>query len=508
MSEYQNYIRKLLHGAGFSVLNLGLGLILGLVLSPYLVRMLGDRHFGIYILAGTFTVWFSLLDLGLNTAVSRFVTLHFSRNEIEECRTISNTAFFLYIFLGMLGLLISFAIGAGALLFLPHMKDVNLFSVVIVIFGFAFVAQLSMYAFSGTVIGVMRSDMSELCGFAFRALGAVQTFCILYFGGKLISLALGNLLLVLINFFVLYWLAKKAFPQLVVSPRYFRISEIRPLFGYSVYTFVRNAGSVLILRTGALIVASFVSLAAVAHYQVVACNLSYNFMGLMLAMSGWLTSWLTLLHGRNEKETLHKTMRLGHKFSVYVASFIAFGLIVWGRAFITRWMGPAYLDAYPALVVNTFYFWLMLSQTVNTRYLFAIAQHKYLAFTILAEGVLNVVIGLFLVRSYGMLGVAMGLAIAGLITNGIVIPMVVCRFLKFRPFDYYSRYLGMTAIAAIALIPPFLVSQLWLTPNYPILLGVGVACAALYIPVIYFIGLNAEDRAMILSVFSKKHKPA
>lgn len=500
MSDNQFYIKKLLHGAGFSVLNLVLGLTLGLILSPYLVRTLGDRHFGIYILAGTFTSWFSLLDLGLNLAVSRFITLHYSKNELDECRVISNTSLFLYIILGMLGLLISFVIGAGAVLFRPDIEDVNLFSVVIIIFGFAFMAQLSMNTFSGTLHGVLRSDIGELCGFAFRALGAVQTFCILYFGGRLIHLALGNMVLVFINLFVLYWLAKKAFPQLVVSPRYFRKAEIRSLIGYSVYTLIRNIGSVLILRTSTLVLATFVSLAAVAHYQVVACTLTYNFMSLMLAMTSWLTSWLTLLHGRNEYETLLKTMQLGYKFSVYMASFIAFGLIVWGKAFIIRWMGPAYLDAYPALVVNTLYFWVMLSQTVNSRYLFAIAQHRYLAITILFEGILNLVIGLMLVKGHGMIGVAAGLAIAGMITNGIVVPLVVCRFLKFRPFDYYAKFLSMSIVALIALVPPFFVAQRWLLPSYPALLSVALASALLYFPVVYLVGLNSEDRRKILSL--------
>lgn len=504
MADNQTTIKKLLHGAGFSVLNLGLGLTLGLILSPYIVKTLGDHHFGIYALAGTFTSWFSLLDLGLNSAVSRFITLHYSKNEVDKCRSISNTAFFLYLCLGLLGLLLSVAISAGALLFKPDMADVNLFAVVIVIFGFSFMAQIPINAFSGTILGVMRSDLGELWGFIFRALGALQTFCILYFGGGLIPLALGNFLLVLVNLFVLYRLAKRVFPPLIVSPKYFQKSEVESLFGYSFFTFIKNIGSMLILRTGNLLVASFISLSAVSHYQIVACNLSYNFMSLMLAMTGWLTSWLTLLHGRGDHELLLKTMRLGYKFSVYMASFIAFGLIVWGRAFITRWMGPAYLDAYPALVVNTIYFWVMLSQTVNARYLFAIAQHRYLAFAILGEGVLTLIIGFLLVRPYGMLGVATGLAIAGTINHGIIIPLVVCRFLKLGRIEYYARFLMMTVIAAIALLPSLIVSHYWVSSNYPALFGVGLTCAALYFPVVYFVGLNQEDRAGIRTLLARK----
>ncbi|MCP4265139.1 MAG: oligosaccharide flippase family protein [Candidatus Brocadiaceae bacterium] len=504
MSGDYGHIKKLLRGSGFSTLNLGFGLILGLILSPYIVRILGDRHYGIYILAGTFTAWFSLLDLGLYSATSRFVTLHYTKKDLKRCYIVSNTTLFLYGLVGIVGLAISIGISAGALAFCPNMEDVNLFSVVIVIFGIAFMVKIPTNSFAGTVQGVIRSDLVEICGLAFRVFGAIQTVLILYFGGRLVLLSLGNVLIVLLHFYILYRLTKKTLPGFNVNPKYIHKSEVKPLFGYGFFTLIRNIGGVLILRTGPLLIGYFVSLSAVTHYQMIACTLSYNFMSLMLALTAWLTTWLTMLHSRNDNIMIMKTMQLGYKCSVYLASFIAFGLIFWGAAFITRWMGKDYLDAYPALVVNTIYFWLMLSQTVNSRYLFATAQHKYLAYIIIGEGVLNLIIGLALVRYYGMLGVATGMAIAGVISHGIVIPMIICRFLKMNSLDYYYRLLLATVIAAITLVPSFILTRYWIEPNYLSLFIVGIICALLYFPVICFIGFSQDERKSILSIVLKK----
>ena len=60
-------------GVILSFLTLALTNIVALVLTPYMLRSFGQSEYGLYVLIGTLVSHLSLLDLGLGTAVVRYV---------------------------------------------------------------------------------------------------------------------------------------------------------------------------------------------------------------------------------------------------------------------------------------------------------------------------------------------------------------------------------------------------------------------------------------------------
>ena len=50
------------------------GLVAGFILTPFLVRSLGDAGYGAWILVGSISSYFWLLDFGLGASVTKFVS--------------------------------------------------------------------------------------------------------------------------------------------------------------------------------------------------------------------------------------------------------------------------------------------------------------------------------------------------------------------------------------------------------------------------------------------------
>jgi len=68
-----------------SYINFVLTNVLGLIVTPLIIRKLGTSQYGLYTLIGAFVGYLSILDLGLNNAIIRFVSHYKAKgNKYEE----------------------------------------------------------------------------------------------------------------------------------------------------------------------------------------------------------------------------------------------------------------------------------------------------------------------------------------------------------------------------------------------------------------------------------------
>src|ERR1700730_13900511 len=84
--------RRLLSGSVLQVGNLFLTAVAAFFLMPFIVHHLGDRIYGFWALAASFIGYYSLLDFGLSSAVSQYMSIAIGRNDEGECRQVFNTA--------------------------------------------------------------------------------------------------------------------------------------------------------------------------------------------------------------------------------------------------------------------------------------------------------------------------------------------------------------------------------------------------------------------------------
>src|SRR5688500_12680513 len=71
----------LVRGSALRVLTLVASVAVSFFLMPFLIHALGDRWYGMWALIGSITSYYALLDLGLTSAVNRFLTRAIAREE-------------------------------------------------------------------------------------------------------------------------------------------------------------------------------------------------------------------------------------------------------------------------------------------------------------------------------------------------------------------------------------------------------------------------------------------
>lgn len=500
-------MKKFFTASVLNLINIFLAICLALVLSPYILKATGDRLYGIFVLVSSLTGWFSLFDLGIGVSVSRFITLYYTRDDLEQCNKIASTAFFLFVLIGLICFVLSCLMITGTWFFQPDMKDREIFSWVLFFFGLAFLVNFPTNVCEGIICGFLRHDINAVRLIVFRLIGATATFLAIFLGGKVIALSIVNLLVNTINLVFVFCLARRVFPDFFPSFRRLSRKVLGEMIRFGMPVFYSQLGETILNRSGILIISIMISMDAGTPYSLVIVSLAGYATTLLAAVTDWQTNWFTQLSEKGDPKQFDRARQTVYKTSIYLAAFIAFGYIFWGQAFITRWIGEKYLDIYPALFVTAIGFWLTCGESrTNWKILLATARHALFSRLVLVHAVLAVVIGIFLVGfGWGATGVTMGSVIPGFVIYNIVAALYTCRYCAQPVLVYYARNINSQIVACLCLVPAWFFSQ-YVTASYTRLFMIGGLSLAAYVMLILLFGLTKEERTSLFALCGFRSK--
>ena len=280
--------------------------------------------------------------------------------------------------------------------------------------------------------------------------------------------------------------------------------KCKNFFSYSIYAFLTYIADILPFRINPLVISSLIGLVAVTHYRVAGVLAQYFL--LMIASVGMLRPVFSRLHGAGDRRRLEEVFLFGTKISLWASTFVCIAIAVWGKAFITRWMGIDYRDAYLPLVALSIAVFLDVCQKPSIDLLYATFKHRFYTYMNWTEGILNLVFSLALARPFGIFGVALGTLIGAFFIRIVVQPWWVCKatgisyggYLKFLAANLFRS--GCLTGAAIAL-------SVWgLRPSYPWLVGSGICAILVYVGMSWFLVLNNAERGLLLAAVRNRRE--
>src|SRR5512133_2630027 len=80
---------------------------IGFVLTPFLLHRLGDSTYGLWVLVGSGVGYGALLDFGISSAITQYVSEYKARDQMEQAQSLVATGLSLYSFLGLVAVLLS-----------------------------------------------------------------------------------------------------------------------------------------------------------------------------------------------------------------------------------------------------------------------------------------------------------------------------------------------------------------------------------------------------------------
>lgn len=439
--------KQLPRAALLSYVNILVNILLGLVVTPIIIEQLGNAEYGVYLLIGAFAGYLTVLDLGLNNAIVRYVALYRANGEKQQEENFLAVVMLIYagigIFLLLLGILFYHflpSLYAGQLtpdelLLARKMLTILLINVVITIPVSAFLAICNGYEHFifpraiKLVRYIVRSTLVVLILYqGSNALGIV-----------LLDTILNLLLLIALLFFV--------FSRLKVRIRLhsFSTAFTRSIMSYSVWIFLFVMIYELQWRSGQLILGALFDPGVVAVYGV-GVMLGIYFTGFGNVLNNLLLpkAVRSVAKELSPEQLTNQTIAAG-RLTLAVCLFIAGGFLLLGDQFVELWVGQSYREAWLVALLIMGVYLLPLSQGYAHALLEANKKVRYKALMAVLCAFAGITIGAFAAANYGIKGMIGGIC-AGLFLLQIIMTLYYHRILKIRNSRFFKEVYGRLAI--------------------------------------------------------------
>jgi O-antigen/teichoic acid export membrane protein len=441
--------RRLLWSAATNWLAFAAQLVVAFFLAPVVIRTLGDGPYGVWAFVESILAYFSLLDLGVASCLVSFVARHRANRAWEELNRVSSACLAVFCAGGLVAVL------AGALTLpwcLPRLTAhltgpaEAAWFVGLLLVNLALTLPLSV--FPAILDGLQLYAVKSGVRVVLLGLRVAATLAVLWYWPGLVGIAAVHTACTLLEHVALAVVAFRRLPSLRFSPRLIDRATLRQVRGFSWYSFLALLAGRISFQTDALVIGSFWPEAFITYFALASRPVEFA-KSLLRTVTTTLTPAVSSLEARGDVAALGRMLCQATRALLYLALPVHLGLLVFGRPFLSLWMGdPAYGDrCYPALATLAVPFSLVIALSVAARIFYGTGRLRLYARLALVEAGLNLGLSLALVRPYGITGVAVGTAVPSALV-GVVAIAAVCRMVGVRGRDYLrSAVLKPVALA-------------------------------------------------------------
>jgi O-antigen/teichoic acid export membrane protein len=428
------------------------------VLTPFIIRTLGQEGYGTWLLITSMTGYISVLALGVPMACVRYLAQHVAEGDARKMNQTIGSCAGLYLMIGAVALATGGALMALFEIYaIPTTFEAQAhlaFGLMVLYVSAGFIGLLPegiLFAHHAFV----RRNLVRIAGVLLRL---SLTIGLLMLNASLVLLAVVQLACLAFDFSVTWIVVRRHYPDIRLSLADYDPAMVRKVFSFSVYVLLLNAGARLSFETDALVIGAMSGVAQIPFF-VVANSLIVYLMDFVIAIAAVISPMTTKLATEGRSKELAEMFLKWSKVALSITLMAGLFLIVFGPRFIGWWIDPSYErpagGVLQILMLSSFLF--LPVRGVAVPVLMGLGKPRVPAIASMAAGFLNLGLSLLLIGPFGLPGVALGTAIPNVLFAFLVIT-VVCRELEIGVSRYLQYVVPRAAMGAL----PVLALLLWL----------------------------------------------
>ncbi len=476
---------QIVKNVGSSWVALAVNVLVGILLSPFIVHRLGDAAFGIWILIFSITGYYGLFDLGIRSSIVRFVSKYTATNETEKLARQINTSLFTYSVTGLLAMAMTLVLTVFVdriFKIPPAMQSQARWLMLMaggsVALGFPF------GVFGGILDGLQRFYVTNWTGILSTVLRAALIVYALSRGYGLLTIALITVSLPILTSIARAIIVFRLLP-VPLGLKYVDRESFRQMAHYSGTTLMVIIGARLRFRTDEMVLANMISTTAVTFFTVGARLVDYS-QEVVASLAQIFVPMSSQSEAVGNLDRVRKIYVAGNRACAFIMFPLAAGLVILGKSVIEVWMGRKYVAvSYPVTLILIVPVTLLFMQAASGRILMGMSKHKSLAFVVLLEGIANLILSIVLVRPYGIVGDALGTAIPMILTTVFFLPRHLRRQLGVPVWTFLKGAYTLPLLLVAPMAATLWLLQRWRYAHNWRQLGIQVIVAGL----VYGVGL-------------------
>jgi O-antigen/teichoic acid export membrane protein len=491
---------QLKKGAALSYINIFLTNVIGLFLTPFIIKHLGNSEYGLYILIGGVIAYISVLDLGLNNTIIRYVSKYRAENDKIGEEKFLTTIMFIYSIISVAVTVIGFIV---------YYNLDSIFSKSLTVDELEKAKIMFLILIFNLAITLPGGSFTAICNayekFVFPRLLSVIKYLsrtllilvLLYKGGDAITLVwidtILNISIILISVFYVLKKLKVKFSYSIIMNKHL----VKEIFSYSLWIFLYAIVMQMQWNAGQTVLGINVDTVTVAIFGV----------GVMLgtyygAFAGVVNTLLlpraTKLSVSNDNaETYTSEMIKVGRINMCILFAILAAFYLFGQEFIHFWIGDSYQQSWLIALLIMLAMTLPLIQSFGTSILEAKKKNRFKSLLSISTLSIGIICGYILSVDYGMYGMIYPLVIA-IFINSIVMLWYFKKVFQFKIGLFLKNvFLKASLNLAIVVIVCKYFMQIVVIKNWFYLLLFMTCFIFLYIITVHIFVLNKEEKKLI-----------
>jgi len=425
--------------------------VVSFLLSPLIVHRLGNAAYGTWVLLGSFVGYLGLLDFGVRGAVTRYVASQHAAGDHHGASATVVAALRLFTGLAVITMAIAglLALTLGDLFHIPP-QLLGEARIVILLGGVAVASSFVGGVFGGIVSGLHRFDLDGVLEIAITLLRGAAVVTAMQAGYGLVSLGVIQLVFSVLRGGGAFFLARHLYPALSLAGVGPTGPAIRQLLSFSLFSSLIQLSGMIIYYTSSIVIAAFLPIAFVTYYAIAAGLTDYA-RQLVAAISKVITPRTSAALATGGVDAVRAVVLSVGPAATLVTAPMALTFLLRGERFLDLWMGPAY-GPLPGqvLAVLAFPVWLAGGRLVAAGTAMGMNRHRGLAFAVALEAVANLGLSVLLIEPFGLVGVALGMAIPTMLLNLGFMPRYMERHLHIPRLEFVTRVWLWPSVACLA----------------------------------------------------------
>ena len=499
-------INQLKVGAILSYVSISLNNIVGLLYTPFMLRMLGQNEYGLYSLVASVVSYLTVLDLGFANAIVRYTAKFRAEGKIREQYELFGMFLILYTGIGI----VAFLLGLGIYFNVDRLFDTAMTAadlgkirvmMLLMCLNLAFTFPMSIW---GAIITAYEDFVfQKLVNIARIVLNPLVMVILLFLGYKAIAMVVVITSFNVLTLCVNAWYCFHKIRIKVCLGR-FRWGFLREISVYSLWIFLDAIVSRFYSSVGQIVLGIYRGASAVAIYAL-AIQLKSLFTSFSTALNSVLLPKMTALASKegSEKEISDLFIRIS-RLQYFVMSFILVGFIIFGKEFIILWGGVEYVQTYYISLIILIPFSIDLISNIGITVLQAKNKLRYRSIPMIIGSVIGFILAFPFTDRFGIYGCAWAISISIFLSNALVSNIVFYKIGKIDVLRYWKEVTGMLWLPIVAIVGCFT-----LKGNFPIISAINLCVAILLFSFIYLLccviwNMNTKEKEMIILFFNKK----
>ena len=497
-------------GIALSFFSIAVSFIIGFVVTPIIIKKLGDSEYGVYTLVASLCAYLNIVEQGLADTVVKYIIKFKIENSREKVEHFSAVILLIN---GLISLVI---VIAGIILYntIPQIYQKSLsvteiqtaqklliLMIINLIISFMFNLYQGILTASEKFILLRTTEIANL------VISNAAIVAVLFMGGRSFSVVViilaCNSVLALFKFL---YCKIKLHHRSRLHKNAITKSIYLELFKYFLAVLIVVIVEQIYWKLDNIIISIMLGATFVTVYSV-----GMSFHKYLMKFATTISKVMTpkvfkeVLSGKDPELVTDELIKISRLQAVGVYLALC-GLAVYGLDFIRLWVGLTYDEAYAIILITLVPYSFEIVGNIRNVILQAHNLYMKKSLITLAVSILNIILTIILVKLFGIVGAAVGTGIGVLVgqvgQNWLLVKHKCCDLKRY----YFEVYAKLSIVAAIMLAAGFLSKLFMKITTWPVFFITATVFAAIYCVLVWIIVLNPAEKGSFTKLLGKIKK--